>query len=405
MAGAGKTSWIHSLDCYTKYSNFENAVNSAKFLPLVCQATGSSSTADVFETLLHTANLSPSGIYQCFGPLKTNSVEIYDLHFEGTNFRFIDTPGIHVAVDSIQVATQWESILDEISDIHYLNGICLVMKPNVSKLAVLVFLTNLLHIITFKATRTLFLCFTHVREFGRSNHFCEIMETCQEYFGSTGISVNIFCFDSESFHYFLSKVSTSVKVLTDSPNENSFAKIMSSWGHWHSESVKFLQSASSMRNYSVSKLQTIYFATRVIHVLQEFENIFLSKRTFPTGEKLELQKMLADLANYRVGTSYLNNPMELSVDTSTFEKDHDLESDTQQDYCKLMRSWKCLCNEWNILANLMGRIGLYGSIQRIRDEEKPKKYTIDEISILLMNLIQRASYGKDLLEFLRRGNY
>uniref|UniRef100_T1IIJ1 Uncharacterized protein n=1 Tax=Strigamia maritima TaxID=126957 RepID=T1IIJ1_STRMM len=159
--GVGKSTWINSFINYLAFSSLDDAskhgllaVTSTKF-----EVTDEN---DITHTIRFGEDknevLEP-------GQSATQDVRAHIFPIGNTLLRMIDTPGIGDIRGVEQDKKNFKKILQYLSTLKSLNGICILLKPNESRLNVLFefcieeLLTHLHH----NATKNIVFCFTHSR--------------------------------------------------------------------------------------------------------------------------------------------------------------------------------------------------------------------------------------------------
>ncbi|UJR14417.1 hypothetical protein I4U23_001414 [Adineta vaga] len=128
-----------------------------------------------------------------------------------TKIRIIDTPGMGDTRGIDQDDDNMQHILSFISNLSHINAVCILLKPNESKLNVVLrsYFTRLLGFLGEKVRENIVFCFTNTR----STFFApgDTGPLLREMLKSSPIKNipfekrNTFCFDSESFRYLIAR--------------------------------------------------------------------------------------------------------------------------------------------------------------------------------------------------------
>ena len=136
QTGVGKTTFVNAFVNHLVYDSLEKAligelfsVTSATFF-LHDVMNGATRKIDFGET-------DSNEQFSDKGYSATQGCQSYVFSIGNRKLRLIDAPGIGDTRGPIQDATNFEHIVDYISQYQYLNGICILLKPNEERLNVL----------------------------------------------------------------------------------------------------------------------------------------------------------------------------------------------------------------------------------------------------------------------------
>ena len=158
-----------------------------------------------------------------------------------TKIRFIDTPGMGDTRGLDQDDRNMQHILSFINNLSHLNAICILLKPNESKLNVVFrsYFTRLLGFLGEDIRDNIIFCFTNTRgTFFAPGDTGPLLKKMLDSHSIKNIpfkKTNIFCFDSESFRYLIAR-QNGIKFDDDQKEE-----YQRSWVTSVNESTRFLQ--------------------------------------------------------------------------------------------------------------------------------------------------------------------
>ncbi|KAM9986934.1 hypothetical protein ACTFIY_011359 [Dictyostelium cf. discoideum] len=190
VTGSGKSTFINSAYNYLKYSSLEEAIvkgdiNKMFIIPTKINMTDSNSINYSFSingsSMIQTSNeignksnengistvdnneVNPDQIK--IGESVTRVPKKYPLLYNGRLYNFIDTCGIGDTRGIQQDSINFELILSQISQLKYLHGICIFMKPNDSRSTILYkwCLNELLTKLHHSAKDNIMFCFPNSR--------------------------------------------------------------------------------------------------------------------------------------------------------------------------------------------------------------------------------------------------
>ena len=216
-SGVGKSTFINAFVNYLQFDTFEKAQQSTPIvlLPIsfiITQGAAFEEQRVVYDGLDKSSNEDhehpgQSVTQHCKSYLFTLKYEKY----RGRQMRLIDTPGIGDVRGTEQDDRNMQDILAFINNLTHLHAICIVMKPNVTRLNV-VFrscLIQLLDLLGEKARDHVLFCFTNTRAtFYGPGDTAPVLKKLLASLPGAGVpfgKANSFCFDSESFRYLVAK--------------------------------------------------------------------------------------------------------------------------------------------------------------------------------------------------------
>ena len=209
--GVGKTTWINALHNYLAYDTLQEACDSGDFDALIhskfnyTDEEGQTKiievghkTKDEISTTGHSATQQPKG---CKFVLGSHEVT------------FVDTPGIGDVRGVEQDEKNFENILAHISNYKEIHSICILLKPNQSRLTSIFrfCISELLTHLHKSAAENIVFCFTNSRgTFFRPGDTLPTLKALLADYKDAHISVdpaNTFCFDNEPFRFLACKKS------------------------------------------------------------------------------------------------------------------------------------------------------------------------------------------------------
>ncbi|KAK4872829.1 hypothetical protein RN001_014858 [Aquatica leii] len=203
--GVGKSTFINAFLNYVSFSSLSEAKNENLHVVIPSQF---SITDDSYEERVITIGNDHNESME-IGASATQGCRSYVYPIQGTGFRirFIDTPGIGDTRGIDQDNVNFENVLSFIGELKYLNAICILLKPNNSRLTVMFefCIKQLLSRLEKSASENLIFVFTNTR--GTSYRPGETLVSLKKLLdGVKGVNIrcdrrNIFCADNESFRF------------------------------------------------------------------------------------------------------------------------------------------------------------------------------------------------------------
>ncbi|CAF0849656.1 unnamed protein product [Adineta steineri] len=209
--GVGKSTFINAFINYLTFSTLEQAQSNK---PLVAiPVSFIITTGKNFEE--HTVKFGDSNDlnnedFQHSGQSVTQHCKSYVIHLDYNDkrtLRIIDTPGFGDTRGINQDDLNMQHIFEYINDLTHLNAICILLKPNVSRLNIYfeTCLTQLLDVLGPNVSENIMFCFTNTRStFYTPGNTAPLLKTKLNSLPIKNIPFNkenTFCFDSESFRY------------------------------------------------------------------------------------------------------------------------------------------------------------------------------------------------------------
>jgi GTPase SAR1 family protein len=207
--GVGKTTFINAFVNHLTYNTLDEAIkgNMIVVIPASFSITDPN-TYDSKVIQIGTPDKNENNSED--GHSKTQGCKSYVFPVGNRNLRLIDAPGIGDTRGVDQDAKNFEHILAYISQYKHLDGICILLSPNIQRMNVLFrfCLKELLTHLHVSAKNNIMFVFTFARtNFYTPGHTAPILKSLlRELSDKNGIDVpftsdNTFCFDNESFRF------------------------------------------------------------------------------------------------------------------------------------------------------------------------------------------------------------
>ncbi|CAF4402419.1 unnamed protein product, partial [Rotaria sp. Silwood2] len=207
-SGVGKSTFINALANYITFETFEKSHSSE---PLVAIPVSFMITVgDHFEEkVVKLGNEDSNEDHEHPGQSVTQNCRsyVFPLKDTQTTIRMIDTPGVRDVRGLTQDDLNVQHIISYISNLSHLNAICILLKPDESRLNIIFrsYLDRLLNFLGEDARNNIIFCFTNTRAmFFTPGNTAPLLK---EMISSCPIKdipfnkSNTFCFDNESFRY------------------------------------------------------------------------------------------------------------------------------------------------------------------------------------------------------------
>ncbi|CAF4440107.1 unnamed protein product [Rotaria sp. Silwood2] len=210
-SGVGKSTFINALVNYITFESFEMA-RCRK--PVVVMPVSFMMTVgdDFKEKIVRFGDEDSNEDYYHPGQSVTQHCRSYVFQIgTKTKIRFIDTPGMGDTRGLDQDDLNMQHILSFISNLSHLNAICILLKPNESRLNIVLrsYFDRLLNFLGETARHNIIFCFTNTRATffapGNTGPLLKSMLSSSAIKDIPFKKSNTFCFDSESFRYLVAK--------------------------------------------------------------------------------------------------------------------------------------------------------------------------------------------------------
>ncbi|CAG8663956.1 2548_t:CDS:1 [Cetraspora pellucida] len=262
--GVGKSTFINALYNYLKFETLNDALsgNMEILIPSKFTVTDENYEFRTIE-LGNDSNENLSNI----GMSATQSCKEYQFDLGDVIVRFIDSPGIGDTRGIDKDKENFENILRYISNYEYLNGICILLKPNNARLTILFkfCIQELLSHLHKSAKDNIVFCFTNSRGtlYRPGDTLPALKEQLRKLEQRSGVEIKtnketMYCFDNESFR-FLAASKNGVKFSKD--DEISFTE---SWKRSIDESVRLFEYLSFRNPHKVQDTLTLNEARKIV---------------------------------------------------------------------------------------------------------------------------------------------
>ncbi|CAG2171334.1 unnamed protein product, partial [Oppiella nova] len=201
--GVGKSTWINGLVNYMTFKSLDDAEQN-KSLSLIAS---SFTITDINFKQYKIKIGDDKNEVMVAGQSTTQEPKAYALDWGKKHVRLIDTPGIGDTRGLEQDKENFDAILRYISNLDELHGICILLKPNTSKLTVMFqyCVKELLTHLHKSASNNIVFCFTNTRStFYRPAYTLPALKTLLNENKDVNIELSkhtIYCMDNESFRF------------------------------------------------------------------------------------------------------------------------------------------------------------------------------------------------------------
>ncbi|CAF3190279.1 unnamed protein product [Rotaria sp. Silwood2] len=265
--GVGKSTFINAFVNYLMFDTLEQAEQNQPVV--VIPVSFLITIGNQFdERIVKFGDVDVNENYEHQGQSVTQQCKSYVFNLnERLLLRLIDTPGMGDTRGIIQDEKNIDHILTYINNLSHLNAICLLFKPNESRLNLFFdsCIDQLLKYLTPIFYNNIIFCFTNTRSTffapGNTGSLLRQMLKQEHLKDILFEKKNTFCFDSESFRYLAAR-----KCHVDF---DEFVKVESinSWTTSVTESVRLLHFILKLESYNLNEWQSIRKATLEISML------------------------------------------------------------------------------------------------------------------------------------------
>ena len=202
--GVGKSTWINSIANYLSFSSLDDAAcdNASDMMVLISSKFKYIDKLDKVDVKVGEPDNNEVLVT---GKSATQYPKAYPFTVDNMNINLIDTPGIG-DTEGIEVDKQnFDNILTFLSNYDTIHGVCILLKPNESRLSV-TFTWCLLELMTHlhkSLVQNIMFCFTHTRATFYSPG--DSFDLLQKLLKNNKIDIQLedektyFCFDNEPF--------------------------------------------------------------------------------------------------------------------------------------------------------------------------------------------------------------
>ncbi|CAG8547927.1 725_t:CDS:1 [Diversispora eburnea] len=267
--GVGKSTFINAFINYLKFDTLNDALSGD--MEVLISSKFTTMDKDYEMRTVKIGNNDANEHLENVGSSATQGCQSYKFSLGGDMFvTLIDTPGIGDTRGIEQDMKNFENILKYISCYEDLHGICILLKPNDSRLTIIFrfCIQELLSHLHKNAKDNIVFCFTNSRGtlYRPGDTLPALKEQLRALKQRSGVEIKtnrntLYCFDSESFR-FLAAAKDGIEF--DEMDEKSFAE---SWKRSVDESVRLLEYLSLRKPHKVEDTLTLNEArNRVLHL-------------------------------------------------------------------------------------------------------------------------------------------
>ena len=159
--GVGKSTWINGFQNYLHYESLEEAEANVLFSLIPSQFT----VCDESYNTITVSTGEDKNEIQSTGKSATQECKVYSFVRDNTKIKLIDTPGVGDTRGIDQDKMNFQNILKTLSYLEELHGICILLKPNNSRLNIMFkfCIKELLTYLHRDASSNIMFCFTNSR--------------------------------------------------------------------------------------------------------------------------------------------------------------------------------------------------------------------------------------------------
>ncbi|PKY42980.1 hypothetical protein RhiirA4_540780 [Rhizophagus irregularis] len=269
--GVGKTTFVNAFANYLKFKTLSDAKSgdieifvSSKFTITDENYNNKVIKIGKADSNEQLENVSASSTQEC---------RSYIFHLaKNKRIRLIDTPGIGDTRGIDQDKKNFENILNFISNFKFLNGICILLKPNNSRLNVVFrfYIQELLSNLHKNAKDNIAFCFTNSRGtfYRPGDTLPSLKKQLEEFKKRSTIEIKanketMYCFDNESFR-FLAAIKAGVS-FTDA-DEQSFSE---SWDKSADESSRLIKYIMTRPPHKVKHTLSLNNSRNIVTMLSK----------------------------------------------------------------------------------------------------------------------------------------
>ncbi|CAF1351635.1 unnamed protein product, partial [Didymodactylos carnosus] len=250
--GVGKSTFINAFVNYLTYDTLGDAINGEP--AILIPASFSITDSETFEQRQVKVGDIDANEVNKPGQSATQVCRTYSFPIADRTLRIIDTPGVGDTRGLQQDGHNLEHIISHLSRYQHLNGICMLLKPNASRLNTFFrfCITQLLSYLDVNAKDNIIFCFTNARStfYSPGNTTALLKQLLRELHETSKIDIqfskqNTFCFDNEAFRFLVAAKSN---LKFDNKQENECSR---SWDVSVNESFRFVQYVLSCTPYNL----------------------------------------------------------------------------------------------------------------------------------------------------------
>ncbi|KAL2609616.1 hypothetical protein R1flu_028189 [Riccia fluitans] len=275
QSGVGKSTFINAFYNYLSYDTLQEAEQGGVKVAIPSQFTETdqslnTNTITVGDNSLEDENFedpSQSSTQRCKSYLFNIEPES---NKRGIAVRLIDTPGIGDTRGEAWDKKNFENILAELKKYTHIHGICIFLKPNESRLSVMLeyCIMELLIHLHKNASRNMVFCFTSAK--ATNFHVGDTLKPLRALLDSIHrkkqVKIQIsestmYCFDNEAFRYLAARQELGGKTQTRSP--------VRSWNQSVNECIRLLSQFNSVGPHLIEETVSVIRVKQIIDSLEE----------------------------------------------------------------------------------------------------------------------------------------
>jgi len=289
--GVGKSTWINGIANYLVHSSLEEALVGKPVILIPAKFTITDDEGKMIDVKVGTETGNED---MSVGNSSTQDPVTYQFVVGDKLINLIDTPGIGDTRGQDQDKKNFEKILHHISQFDEIHAICILLKPNNSKMGV-VFrfcIQELLAHLHRDAARNILFCFTNTR--GTDYRPGDTLKTLKELLGKFGdikldaTPDNWFCFDNEAFRFL-------ARVLNKLPyTEVEINRYATSWTQSVEETLKLFNHENLKHPHRILNTLSVNDARRTIVTLGKPMAAFITEINNNINSMNEFKKKIAD---------------------------------------------------------------------------------------------------------------
>ncbi|CAG8711140.1 28499_t:CDS:2, partial [Racocetra persica] len=265
--GVGKSTFINAFANYLIFESLEQAKSGNMKVLIPSKFIITDNNYD--EKTIAIGENDQNEQFENIGMSATQNCKCHVFHTANKVIKLIDTPGIGDTRGIDQDARNFENILTHVSHYRYLNGICILLKPNNARLT-LVFKYCILALLTHlarSAKDNIIFCFTNSRGtfYRPGDTLTPLKKHLNDLYNVSGVEIKVqkdttYCFDNESFR-FLAASKKNVQF------ENETKNFADSWEKSVNESKRLLRYITSRPPHKVKDTLSLNNARKVVKLL------------------------------------------------------------------------------------------------------------------------------------------
>ncbi|RIB02389.1 hypothetical protein C2G38_1991421 [Gigaspora rosea] len=269
--GAGKSTFINAFAKYFKFNSLDDAISGEIDALITSSFTITNEDCET-KTIKIVSKYDESDVENNVGGSSTKECGVYLFHAGENKIRFIDTPGIGDTRGIEYDKKNIENILKNLRYHEYLDGICILLKPNNTRLNIIFkyCIQELLSHLHKSAKDNIVFCFTNTRgTFFRPGDTLPVLKKqIKEIENQSDIKLNIckdtlYCFDNDSFR-FLAEIKNG-----STYSENSKKNYIKSWEKSVNEAERLFKYIKSCTPHNINDTVSLNNARQTVMIFCE----------------------------------------------------------------------------------------------------------------------------------------